>query len=95
MAVFRGTVANLRELLRNFAGDSLVRLCKNSNRGDLLPTAQDLEQFVAEGMTAAEVQVKADAAYNTLLHDLTSNCMTDLGKTAASAKLGRIRIWAV
>lgn len=90
VATFNGTFQDLKKRVRTAASDSLIRLCKQYNRGDLLPTAQDVALFKKQDMTTAEASKMADESYHALLTKITAACVADLTEIASSSKLGII-----
>lgn len=87
VARFAGTFADLRELLIERATDSITRLCKSRNRGDLLPTKQDLQSDGAQ-ISDAERAEEMDRRNLELLKDLAAACLADLTTISRSSKLG-------
>lgn len=88
VATFAGNFVALQRLVRERSGDALIRLCKMYNRGDLLPTAQDLEHLRAEGMTDAEVNKLSEDTFKKLNEMLSSSCEEEMNAISVSSKLG-------
>jgi len=88
VATFAGDFDDCAHLIRERAGDALIRLCKMYNRGDLLPTAQDVEHLQSEGMGEAEASKLADEQYRLLQKTLSDACQDELKAISASSRLG-------
>lgn len=88
VAKFSGTFKDLSGLIKERAGDALIRLCKMYNRGDLLPTAQDVEHLKTPDMTDAEASKLADEQYQTLQKMLADTCQEELVAISTSSRLG-------
>lgn len=88
VAKFSGNFKSLQSLVRERAGDALIRLCKMYNRGDLLPTAQDLEHHRREGQTEAELTKMAEDSFKMLQKTLSETSRTELCEISATSNLG-------
>jgi regulator of protease activity HflC (stomatin/prohibitin superfamily) len=88
VATFNGTFQDLKKRVRVASSDSLIRLCKQYNRGQLLPTAQDIALFESEDVSLADATKLADESYQKLLALITATCVQDLTEIGSSSKLG-------
>ena len=87
VATFPGTFDNLRSLVKERAGDALVRLCKMYNRGDLLPTAQDYDGLRKEGMSEQEVTKMAEDEFRARQEMISETCRAELTSISETTKL--------
>lgn len=70
---------------------ALIRLCKRFNRGDLLPTQQDILSSVSDELSEEDLQEhlkKAHQATKDLLHSLESDCSSALQQASAAGDWG-------
>jgi regulator of protease activity HflC (stomatin/prohibitin superfamily) len=88
VAIFPGKFQDLHKMVQERAGDALVRLCKMYNRGDLLPTAQDLEELKSDGLGIAEMNKLAEEKYRALQNTLQDTCKKQLNEISNTSKLG-------
>lgn len=90
VARFAGKFDDLRNLLLERAEDSLVRLCKAQNRGNLLPTKQDIGATLGQGSDASDSDLAAemDRKNRDLLHQLARTCLDNVTEISTSSKLG-------
>jgi len=88
VARFAGSFNDLARLIKDRAGDAMIRLCKMYNRGDLLPTAQDVEHLRTPEMTDREASAMADEAYRVLQKSLSETCQEELVTISSSSRLG-------
>ena len=65
-----------------------MRLCKIYNRGDLLPTAQDIDKGHKESMDLAKLNELADETFRTLQNSLQDGCKKQLNEISNTSKLG-------
>lgn len=84
VARFAGTFDDLRALLCERARDSITRLCKSQNRGQLLPTRQDLP----DSGSTAEAEAEIDRRNRALLETLAASSFEDLKIITETCKLG-------
>ncbi len=88
VATFAGTFAQLQALVKQRAGDAMIRMCKQYNRGDLLPTAQDLEPLLRSGMSESEASKQAEAVFRKLQELISDTCLAEMAAIAEASKLG-------
>jgi regulator of protease activity HflC (stomatin/prohibitin superfamily) len=88
VANFSGSFKQLQGLVKEMTGDALIRLCKMYNRGDLLPTAQDLDRYKQEGMSLTEVNKVSEEEFIKLQAGLADSCCTEMGGISTTSKLG-------
>eukprot|EP00598_Pedospumella_elongata_P003132 CAMPEP_0184967248 /NCGR_PEP_ID=MMETSP1098-20130426/685_1 /TAXON_ID=89044 /ORGANISM="Spumella elongata, Strain CCAP 955/1" /LENGTH=857 /DNA_ID=CAMNT_0027488673 /DNA_START=80 /DNA_END=2653 /DNA_ORIENTATION=+ len=88
VATFAGTFAQLQALVKQRAGDAMIRMCKQYNRGDLLPTAQDLEPLLRSGMSDSEANKQAEAVFRKLQELISETCLAEMASIAEASKLG-------
>mmetsp|Transcript_33123 Transcript_33123/g.55725 ORF Transcript_33123/g.55725 Transcript_33123/m.55725 type:complete len:869 (-) Transcript_33123:262-2868(-) len=88
VATFAGTFNDLERLVIERAGDALIRLCKMYNRGDLLPTAQDLGDLVTQGMSEADASKLSEEQYRKLVDMLQDTCCAELRAISETSRLG-------
>ena len=95
VARFAGTFNDLRALILQRAHDTMIRLCKGYNRGDLLPTQQDVQTSVIVGGDEAEeaadsnkLQNMASEMSKRLYAELEKTCVAVLTNISETSRLG-------
>lgn len=88
VATFAGTFKDLQKLVTQRTGDALIRMCKQYNRGDLLPTAQDLEPLLTKGMSEAEASKLSEEAFRKLQDLISDTCLEEMSTMSKASKLG-------
>jgi len=88
VARFAGSFNDLAQLIKERAGDAMIRLCKMYNRGDLLPTAQDVEHLRSPDMSERDAAALADEQYRMLQKTLSDACQEELVTISATSRLG-------
>lgn len=89
VAKFAGSFKMLRDLVIERASDVIVRLCKVYNRGELLPTKQDIERASGEEqLSQKEMSKITDEAARQLLSQLIDSCTDNLNEISKTSKLG-------
>ena len=88
VATFAGKFNDLHDLVRERAGDAIVRLCKMYNRGDLLPTAQDFEYLRKDGMTQEELTNLSEEKFRALQSLIQDTCRAEMTAISETSRLG-------
>lgn len=89
VAKFAGSFLDLRGLVISRSQDAIVRMCKMYNRGDLLPTKQDVERTSdQETLTVKQLSEVADARAAKVITSLVEACKTSLNDMSQTSKLG-------
>jgi len=88
VARFAGTFDQLAQQMAEKSGDAMIRICKMYNRGDLLPTAQDYEHLLQEGMSEKEASQLSEKNFKALQLLLSEGCRQELNAIADASKLG-------
>eukprot|EP00040_Diaphanoeca_grandis_P020572 m.109431 g.109431 ORF g.109431 m.109431 type:complete len:909 (-) comp27957_c0_seq1:190-2916(-) len=89
VAKFAGSFAELHELVVTRSRDVVVRLCKMRNRGDLLPTKQDIELNTGtEQFTPKQLSDMTDERAFTLVTAMVESCKANLNEISETSKLG-------
>lgn len=90
VAYFAGRFEDLQNLVRDRSLKNMIKICKSYNRGDLLPTQQDII-IKGDSLEDSEIQQlyrDAHEATKQLYKDLQETCNTVLTATSNASALG-------
>ena len=88
VATFAGSFKELSLLIKQRVGDALIRMCKQYNRGDLLPTAQDIEYYIQNGMNEIEAKKISEETFMKLQELISNTCKNEMLIISEASKLG-------